>query len=161
GSGRKYPFDPFYGGFNPRLAVAWTPNFKSGLLGAAFGENKTVIRGGYSRIYGRLDGGGLGVGPFVGTGVPEAVFCGGAGSAGGSTAVSASALSAPIRSRLFASGPMGWSRRSRRLRRLWRNRSTPALAAIQRRATARRWTRDIGPITRISSILRSSASWFP
>src|SRR4029434_3555161 len=46
GGGRKYPFDPFYGGFSPRLAAAWNPNFKSGLLGTIFGQNQTVIRGG-------------------------------------------------------------------------------------------------------------------
>jgi hypothetical protein len=82
GSGRKYPFDPFYGGFSPRLAAAWTPNFKSGLLGAAFGENKTVIRGGYSRIYGRLNGVELVLVPLLGTGLLQAVSCEGAVRAG-------------------------------------------------------------------------------
>jgi len=53
--GRKYPFNPFYGEFRPRLAVAWNPSFSDGVLGALFGPGKTVIRGGYSRIYGRLN----------------------------------------------------------------------------------------------------------
>ncbi len=78
GGGRKYPFDPFYGGFSPRLAAAWNPNFKSGLLGAVFGENKTVIRGGYSRIYGRLNGVELVLVPLLGTGLLQAVSCEGA-----------------------------------------------------------------------------------
>lgn len=78
GGGRKYPFDPFYGGFSPRLAAAWNPNFKSGLLGAVFGENHTVIRGGYSRIYGRLNGVELVLVPLLGTGLLQAVACEGA-----------------------------------------------------------------------------------
>lgn len=34
--------------FQPRLAVAWSPNFKSGFLGTLFGKNaESVIRGGF------------------------------------------------------------------------------------------------------------------
>ena len=34
--------------FQPRVAIAWSPNFKSGLLGRFFGkENQSVIRGGF------------------------------------------------------------------------------------------------------------------
>ena len=25
GAGQKYPYDPFYGGFSPRVALAWNP----------------------------------------------------------------------------------------------------------------------------------------
>lgn len=82
GGGRKYPFDPFYGGFSPRLAAAWNPSFKSGLLGKVFGENQTVIRGGYSRIYGRLNGVELVLVPLLGTGLLQAVSCEGAVRAG-------------------------------------------------------------------------------
>ena len=53
---RKYPFDPFYGGVSPRVAVAWSPKFDSGMLGKLFPSGKTVIRGGYSRIYTRMNG---------------------------------------------------------------------------------------------------------
>ena len=56
GGGRKYPYDPFYGGFSPRVSVAWNPKFNDGLLGKLLGENKTVIRAGYGRIFGRLNG---------------------------------------------------------------------------------------------------------
>ena len=38
----KYPFNPYYGGFSPRVSVAWNPRFQSGLLQRVFGENKTV-----------------------------------------------------------------------------------------------------------------------
>jgi len=40
----KYPYDPFYGGLSPRVGVAWNfiPN--------------TVLRGGYARIFGRING---------------------------------------------------------------------------------------------------------
>lgn len=42
--------------FGPRFGFAYTPNFKSGFLGALFGENKTVIRGGGSVVYDRPGG---------------------------------------------------------------------------------------------------------
>lgn len=40
----KYPYDPFYGGISPRVGVAWNfaPNY--------------VLRGGYARIFGRING---------------------------------------------------------------------------------------------------------
>lgn len=40
----KYPYNPFYGGLSPRVGAAWNflPN--------------TVLRGGYARIYGRING---------------------------------------------------------------------------------------------------------
>jgi hypothetical protein len=76
GSGQKYPYEPFYGSFSPRVAVAWNPNFDSGLLGRGFGHGKTVVRGGYSRIYGRLNGVDLVLVPLLGTGLIQAVQCG-------------------------------------------------------------------------------------
>src|SRR5262249_40625185 len=76
--GRKYPYDPFYGGLSPRVAVAWNPKFEHGLLGKMFGENSTVIRGGYSRVYGRLNGVDLVLVPLLGTGLMQAVSCQGA-----------------------------------------------------------------------------------
>jgi hypothetical protein len=76
--GMKYPYNPFYGGFSPRAAIAWSPNFDSGFLGALFGHNQTVIRGGYNRIYGRLNGVDLVLVPLLGTGLGQAVSCIGA-----------------------------------------------------------------------------------
>ena len=58
-------FDPFYHAFSPRVAVAWNPDFA---------EN-TVIRGGYGRIYGRLNGVGLVLVPLLSPGLIEAVSC--------------------------------------------------------------------------------------
>lgn len=73
--GRKYPYDPFYGGITPRVSVAWNPKFSSGLLGALLGENKTVIRGGYGRIFGRLNGVNLLLVPLLPPGLLQAVSC--------------------------------------------------------------------------------------
>lgn len=41
-----------YNNFAPNIGVAWTPSFDNGVMGFLFGESKTVIRGGYSHIYG-------------------------------------------------------------------------------------------------------------
>jgi hypothetical protein len=73
--GRKYPYDPFYGGVTPRVSAAWAPHFNSGLLGKLLGENKTVIRGGYGRIYGRLNGVNLVLVPLLPPGLLQAVSC--------------------------------------------------------------------------------------
>jgi hypothetical protein len=73
--GGKYPFHPFYGGFSPRVAVAWSPRADSGLLGSIFGDNKTVFRIGYSRIYGRLNGGRVVGSPVLGAGLEQVIQC--------------------------------------------------------------------------------------
>jgi len=75
GAGQKYPYDPFYGSFSPRIAAAWSPNYTDGFLGRLVGSNKSVIRGGYSRIYGRLNGVDLVLVPLLGTGLIQAVQC--------------------------------------------------------------------------------------
>ena len=75
GAGQKYPYDPFYGSFSPRIAAAWNPNYSDGVLGKMFGGSKTVIRGGYSRVYGRLNGVDLVLVPLLGTGLIQAVQC--------------------------------------------------------------------------------------
>ncbi len=75
GPGEKYPYKPYYGSFSPRIAVAWNPNFTDGWMGKLFGGNKSVIRGGYSRIYGRLNGVDLVLVPLLGTGLIQAVSC--------------------------------------------------------------------------------------
>ncbi|MFN0085624.1 MAG: carboxypeptidase regulatory-like domain-containing protein [Blastocatellia bacterium] len=46
-------FDIDWNNISPRFAAAWSPRYNSGLRGKLFGENKTVIRGGYSLIYDR------------------------------------------------------------------------------------------------------------
>jgi hypothetical protein len=51
---------PFYetdkNNFGPRLAFAWNPSFRSGLLGKLFGDRQTVIRGGGTVTYDRPGG---------------------------------------------------------------------------------------------------------
>jgi hypothetical protein len=71
----KYPYNPYYKSFSPRIAAAWNPSFDSGLFGSIFGHNKTVVRGGYSILYGRLNGVGLVLVPLLGTGLIQAVQC--------------------------------------------------------------------------------------
>ena len=61
----SHPYDPFYHAFSPRIAVAWNPGF----------AKDTVIRGGYGRIYGRLNGVGLVLGPLLSPGLIESVKC--------------------------------------------------------------------------------------
>lgn len=75
----KYPFQPFYGGFSPRVAVAWNPRFQSGFLGRAFGQGKTVFRAGYARIYDRNNGVDLVLVPLLGYGFGQTIRCNGAG----------------------------------------------------------------------------------
>jgi hypothetical protein len=76
GNGLKYPYNPFYGSFSPRVSAAWSPHFANeGFLGKLFGGDSTVIRGGYGRIYGRLNGVGLVLTPLLGAGLIQPVQC--------------------------------------------------------------------------------------
>ncbi|MBV8897032.1 MAG: carboxypeptidase regulatory-like domain-containing protein [Acidobacteriaceae bacterium] len=76
GASTKYPYNPFYKSFSPRVSLAYNPNFSGDtFLGHLLGENKTVIRGGYGRIYGRLNGVDLVLVPLLGTGLAQAVQC--------------------------------------------------------------------------------------
>jgi len=82
GASKKYPYNPFYGGLGPRVSAAWNPHFGSGILGKIFGDGKTVVRGGYGRIYGRLNGVDLVLIPLLGTGLGQPISCIGASSNG-------------------------------------------------------------------------------
>jgi hypothetical protein len=73
--GEKYPYNPFYGGFSPRVSLAWNPTVTGGFGGWLFGGNRTVIRGGWSRIYGRLNGVNQVLVPLLGTGLAQPVQC--------------------------------------------------------------------------------------
>jgi hypothetical protein len=50
-NGRKGFYDWDKNNFAPRVAVAWSPRFRNGVLGRVFGDGKTVFRGGYSLVY--------------------------------------------------------------------------------------------------------------
>jgi hypothetical protein len=73
--GDKYPYNPFYGSFSPRIAAAWNPSYSDGILGKLLGPGKSVIRGGYSRIFGRLNGVNLVLVPLLGEGLLQPVQC--------------------------------------------------------------------------------------
>jgi hypothetical protein len=75
GTGLKYPYKPFYGQFSPRVSVAWNPSFDGGILGKMFGHRQTVIRGGYGRIYGRINGVNQVLAPLLAPGALQAVQC--------------------------------------------------------------------------------------
>lgn len=70
---QKYPYNPYYGEWSPRLAAAWD----------VFGDGRTVLRGGYGRTYGRLNGVDQVLVPLLGTGLIQAVQCNGATMTGG------------------------------------------------------------------------------
>jgi hypothetical protein len=75
-NGEKYPYNPFYGEFSPRIAVAWNPQFDSAsFAGKIFGHQDTVIRGGYGRSYGRLNGVAQVLVPLLGLGLEQPIAC--------------------------------------------------------------------------------------
>jgi len=76
GAGLKYPYNPYYGEFSPRVAVAWNPHFATDtFMGKIFGGDGSVLRGGYGRQYGRLNGVDLVLVPLLGTGLLQPVQC--------------------------------------------------------------------------------------
>lgn len=51
-NGKKDFWTPQTNNFSPRIALAWSPSFKNGLLSALFGEGgKTSVRAGFGMIY--------------------------------------------------------------------------------------------------------------
>jgi hypothetical protein len=67
----KYPYDPYYLGLSPRLGFAW--NFRP----------DTVIRGGYARIFGRINGVDPILVPMLTPGLMQPATCGGPNINGG------------------------------------------------------------------------------
>lgn len=63
--GRKSPYDAYYGAVSPRLSVAWNPTW----------DPKTVFRGGYGRIYGRINGDVQVLNPLLSPGLILATQC--------------------------------------------------------------------------------------
>ena len=75
-NGLKYPYNPFYGEFSPRAAIAWNPHFDAdSLAGKVFGHENTVIRGGYGRAYGRTNGVAQVLVPLLGLGLEQPIAC--------------------------------------------------------------------------------------
>ena len=68
-NGLKYPYNPFYGEFSPRIAFAWSPKATTGALG------NTVVRFGYGRQYGRTNGVVQVLVPLLGLGLEQPVAC--------------------------------------------------------------------------------------
>jgi hypothetical protein len=78
GNGLKYPYNPFYGEFSPRVAIAWSPHFDADSMGGkVFGHDDTVIRAGYGRVYGRLNGVDQVLVPLLGVGPIQPTECAG------------------------------------------------------------------------------------
>ena len=73
--GRKYPYDPYYAAFSPRLSFAWNPKFGNESLSKIFGDGATVLRGGYGRIYGRVNGDVQVLNPLLSPGLILATQC--------------------------------------------------------------------------------------
>jgi hypothetical protein len=61
----KYPYDPYYGEISPRIGAAWNV------------MPSTVIRGGYARIYGRINGVNPLLVPMLTPGLLQPDTCGG------------------------------------------------------------------------------------
>jgi hypothetical protein len=95
-NGLKYPYNPFYGQFSPRVAVAWAPKATDGFLA------NTVVRGGYGRQYGRLNGVDLVLVPLLGTGLIQPVQC-----IGGATAAGCGGNNTATTTSAFRIGPNG------------------------------------------------------
>jgi hypothetical protein len=97
-NGLKYPYNPFYGQFSPRVAAAWNPHFDAdSMMGKMFGHDNTVIRGGYGRQYGRLNGVDLVLVPLLGTGLIQPVQCIGGGTTAGCGANNSATTSTAFR----------------------------------------------------------------
>ncbi len=73
GRDRIYPTDT--NNFGPRISAAWTPNFKSGFLNWLTGDQKSVLRGGYSLTYDRTNGVAIIMVPILGIGFSQTQEC--------------------------------------------------------------------------------------
>ncbi len=82
GGQNKYPYAPFYGGFSPRIGLAYSPDVKGGWLNKILGNKSTVIRGGYARFYDRGLGINLVSDPVLGDGFLQPLDCIGPTTAG-------------------------------------------------------------------------------
>ena len=68
-NGEKYPYNPYYGEFSPRVAIAWAPRATDGVL------SNSVFRFGYGRSFGRTNGVTQVLIPLLGLGLEQPVAC--------------------------------------------------------------------------------------
>ncbi|HKV61408.1 MAG TPA: carboxypeptidase-like regulatory domain-containing protein [Candidatus Acidoferrum sp.] len=54
-SGRSKIYNTDYGDVGPRVSLAWSPSYSSGLLGSLFGSGKTVVRTGFGIYFDRIN----------------------------------------------------------------------------------------------------------
>lgn len=94
---RKYPFDPVYNDFSPRVALAWNPRVTGGPLERLLGGDKTVIRGGFVRLFDRLNGVQKAIDPLQGFGYGQSQVCLGPSSGGSCLGSSATTPSTAFR----------------------------------------------------------------
>ncbi len=81
--GRKYPWNPYYKDFAPRIGLSWNPKIGGDTFwGRLFGGDKTVIRGGWGQIFDRLNGVQRVADPLQAFGYGEALSCEGPSSTG-------------------------------------------------------------------------------
>ena len=73
----KYPYNPFYGSFSPARRRGLESALSQATASEAkfFGHEGHVIRGGYGRVYGRLNGVDLVLVPLLGVGLIQPVQC--------------------------------------------------------------------------------------
>jgi hypothetical protein len=106
GNGLKYPYNPFYGEFSPRVAIAWSPHFDGDSMGGKiFGHDDTVIRAGYGRVYGRLNGVDQVLVPLLGVGPIQPTSC--AGNLASGQCIPAQAQAGPGPTQAFRIGEQG------------------------------------------------------
>src|SRR5260370_13207967 len=74
-TGRKYPYDPDWTNFSPRVAFAWNPSFSNGLLGNLFDNRKSVLRVGFAQAYDPINGVGIVMIPALGVGFGNNLRC--------------------------------------------------------------------------------------
>jgi hypothetical protein len=71
----KYPYNPYYAAVSPRVSFAWNPKFQNEALAKIFGDGATVLRGGYGRLYGRVNGDVQVLNPLLSPGLILATQC--------------------------------------------------------------------------------------
>jgi hypothetical protein len=86
-SGRDTLFDTDYSNLGPRIAVAWNPSYRDGILSHLFGDRRTVLRTGFGIVYDRVNTVSVILPPAFGVGFGQvlqtpAPFCNASGSPG-------------------------------------------------------------------------------